>query len=94
MNDIRALDPKGNTSLSPLFQISKNQIVWALEKEMALTVEDILARRTRALFLNAKEALRIGPEVAEIMRKTLGYSEAWKTKQLEEFEQIAKNYIL
>jgi glycerol-3-phosphate dehydrogenase len=94
INAIMALDPMGNSSLSSLFHISKNQIVWAIEKEMALTLEDILARRTRVLFLNAKEAIRISAEVAEIMQKTLGYSETWKSQQLKEFKQIAKNYTL
>ncbi len=94
IKNIKALNSKGNESLSDLFYISKNQIIWAIEKEMALTIEDVLARRTRALFLDAKEALRISPEVATIMQERLGTSAAWKTKQLKEFKQIAKNYIL
>jgi glycerol-3-phosphate dehydrogenase len=37
------------------------EVVWAVRHELALTVEDVLARRTRALFLNARAALRTAP---------------------------------
>jgi len=94
IENIKALDPKGNESLSPLFYISKNQIKWAVQKEMAMTLEDILARRTRALFLDAKEALRISPSVAAIMQEAMGQTKGWQTKQLKEFEQLAKHYII
>jgi len=61
---------------------------------MAMTLEDVLARRTRALFLDAKEALRISPSVAAIMQEAMGQTKGWQTKQLKEFEQLAKHYII
>ena len=39
------------------------EVVWAARHEMARTVEDVLARRTRALFLNARAAEAMAPEV-------------------------------
>ena len=61
---IIALNPNGNTSLATTFHITENQIQWAVEQEMAVTLEDVLARRVRGLFLDAKESLRIAPTVA------------------------------
>jgi len=78
--------------LSEKLHIYKTQIAWAVRKEMARTVEDVLARRTRALFLDARESIRIAPEVANIMAKELGQDEEWKTTQINTFNEIAKNY--
>ncbi|NQU51299.1 MAG: glycerol-3-phosphate dehydrogenase/oxidase [Bacteroidetes bacterium] len=78
--------------LSEKLHIYKAQVAWAVRKEMARTVEDVLARRTRVLFLDARESLRIAPDVAEIMAVELGENKEWKTKQLKAFEEIAKNY--
>jgi glycerol-3-phosphate dehydrogenase len=61
---------------------------------MPNTVEDILARRTRSLLLNAKASEEIAPEIADIMIKELGFNENWKEKQLEEYHQLLKNYLL
>jgi glycerol-3-phosphate dehydrogenase len=59
---------------------------------MARTVEDVLARRTRALFLDARESIRIAPEVASVMAKELKQDEAWINSQVRAFELVAKNY--
>jgi len=78
--------------ISEKLEILKSQIVWAVRKEMARTVEDVLARRTRALFLDARESIRIAPETATIMAKELNCDEEWIGKQIEEFTKVAKNY--
>jgi glycerol-3-phosphate dehydrogenase len=70
------------------------EVVWAVRTEMARTVEDVLARRLRALFLNAGAALKMAPAVAELMVRELGAGEAWKSRQLAAFETIAANYQL
>ena len=70
------------------------EVVRAVRLEMARTVEDVLARRTRALFLNARAAVEMAPAVAEIMARELGADEAWKARQLAEFEAVAANYQL
>lgn len=79
--------------LSEKLKIYKAQVAWAVRKEMARTVEDVLARRTRALFLDARESIRIAPEVANIMAGELGKSEDWKGKQIVQFESLAHNYF-
>ena len=61
---------------------------------MARTVEDVLARRTRILFIDAKAACDIAPKVAETMAKELGQNEEWQEKQINSFRQLAKGYLL
>ena len=61
---------------------------------MALTLEDVLARRTRCLFLDAKETESIAPKVAEIMSKTLGFEKTWEENQVKQFNELIKTYQL
>jgi glycerol-3-phosphate dehydrogenase len=72
----------------------KAEVVWAARHEMARTVEDILARRTRALFFNARAALAVAPVVADLMASELGWDEVTRTKQLAAFRDVASNYLL
>jgi len=80
--------------VSKSLKIIEAQVVWAARYEMAKTIEDILARRTRSLFLDAKESLAIAPRVASLMANELGHDKTWETAQITEFKEIAKNYIL
>jgi glycerol-3-phosphate dehydrogenase len=70
------------------------EVVWAVRFEMARTVEDILARRTRALFLNSRAALEMAPLVAELMAQELRMGQTWKSRQIAAFEAVAANYGL
>lgn len=88
------LDEGGNHSLSNHLHLSKNQIIWAVREEMALTVEDVLARRSRSLFLNAQESLNLAPIVANIMAEELNKNQDWIDQQIKQFTQLTKNYLL
>jgi len=93
--DIQAIaeeEENMNGYISEKLQILKSQVVWAVRKEMARTVEDVLARRTRALFLDARESIRIAPEVASHMAKELKQDDEWINSQIEAFELVANNY--
>jgi glycerol-3-phosphate dehydrogenase len=70
------------------------EVVWAVRHEMARTLEDVLARRTRALFLNAQAAIRMAPLVVELMARELGQSSQWEAEQLRSFQQTAQNYVV
>lgn len=70
------------------------EIVWAARFEMAQTVEDILARRLRILFLDAKAAVEIAPKVVEIMAQELDKDKVWIIGQIAEFNKTAKNYLV
>lgn len=85
---------QGNEIVSSTLGIVKAQIIWAVRTEMARHVEDFLARRTRALFLDATEAHRIAPIVAEIMAAELGYDNNWIQQEITAFDTLAKGYLL
>jgi glycerol-3-phosphate dehydrogenase len=87
-------DPGLAERLHPALPYIAAEVVWAVRAEMARTLEDVLARRTRALFLNARAALETAPAVAELMARELGAGEAWKAHQFAAFEAIAANYHL
>ncbi|HEV2275921.1 MAG TPA: glycerol-3-phosphate dehydrogenase C-terminal domain-containing protein, partial [Acidobacteriaceae bacterium] len=70
------------------------EVVWAVRHEMARTVDDILSRRTRALFLNARAAMQMAAEVAELMARELKTDRAWVSRQLEEFNAVAQKYLV
>ncbi len=94
LEKITKLDPKGNSSLSQELHLTKNQIIWAVREEMAMTIEDVLARRSRALFLNAAESLLLAPRVAAIMAKEMKKDAAWITNQLEKYTRLTQNYLM
>ncbi len=83
-----------NKSLSNKFYISNNIIEWSIIHEMALTIEDILARRTRCVFLDSKESKRIAPIVAQKMADVLGEDDKWIDAELKKFNKLIKNYIV
>ncbi|MCP4457942.1 MAG: glycerol-3-phosphate dehydrogenase/oxidase [Cytophagales bacterium] len=80
--------------VSEELQIIKAQVVWAVRFEYARTIEDVLARRTRALFLDATESIRIAPKVADILASELDYPNGWKEAQVEAFKEIASHYLI
>ena len=64
-----------------------------MRKEMAMTVEDVLSRRVRLLFVDAREAMAAAPKVAQLMAKELGRDQAWIDGQVKDFTELAKTYI-
>jgi glycerol-3-phosphate dehydrogenase len=79
--------------LHPALTIRAAQVYWAVKHEMARTVDDVLARRTRALSLNARAAIAMAPEVARLMAAELGRDEAWQAEQVADFNSIAERYL-
>jgi glycerol-3-phosphate dehydrogenase len=61
---------------------------------MARTVEDVLARRTRALFLNAHAAVAMAPVVAALMAAELRLDHHWQVEQVRAFEELARGYLV
>ena len=66
---------------------------WYAHHEMARSVEDVLARRTRLLFLNTQAALTKAPQVARELAKELGRDETWQRQQLAAFSEVAGHFI-
>jgi glycerol-3-phosphate dehydrogenase len=87
-------DPQLAEPLHAALPYLKAEVVWAARREMALTVEDVLARRTRALFLNARAALEMASSVAGLMASELGWDDGTRRKQLAAFGDVASNYVI
>ena len=92
IQDLMRAEPALAEPLDPALPYTGAEVMWAARHEMARTVEDVLARRTRALFLNAKAAVRMAPGVAALMARELHRDTAWQSQQVETFEQVARNY--
>jgi glycerol-3-phosphate dehydrogenase len=80
--------------IHPNFEYIKAQVVWAIRNEMAQTVEDILARRIRMLFLDANAAIQAAPIVAQIMATEMNKNEVWIKAEIKSFNILAKQYLL
>lgn len=89
-----AKDPKLGEPLHPDLPYIKAEVIWAIRNEMARTVDDVLSRRTRALFLDAKASIEMAPVVAELMAKEMEKKFSWTKNQIEEYTKNAKGYIL
>ena len=83
-----------NNSLSTKFYITNNIIEWSIIHEMALTLEDILARRTRCIFLDSNESKLIAPNVAKKMAEVLEKDQEWIDTELKNFNKLIKNYTV
>lgn len=88
-------DPLAEPSdtLHPSLPYCRGDIVRAVQAEMARTVEDVLARRTRALFIDAMSAAEAAPAVAAIMSSILKEDPGWVDDQLEAFNSVVEGYI-
>nr|WP_255749416.1 glycerol-3-phosphate dehydrogenase/oxidase [Pontibacter liquoris] len=80
--------------LHPRYPHTRAEVVWMVQEEMAMKVEDVLARRMRILFLDARAAQEMAPSVAGIMRAALGKDEAWAQREIVEFRQLAAGYLI
>lgn len=87
-------DPSLNELIHPSMPNIKAEIVWAIQHEMAMTAEDILARRTRILFLDARAAIEAVPAVAQLMAKTMEKNNDWVQQQVNSFTALAQQYLL
>jgi glycerol-3-phosphate dehydrogenase len=86
--------PQLGNRLHPELPYTGAEVVWAAREEMAIHLEDVLARRTRALFLNARAALEMAPAAADLLARELGRDDRWKAAQLQSFTAVARNYML
>lgn len=79
--------------LSPKLPYLKGEVIWHVREEMARTVEDVLARRTRSLLIDAQTAVKVAPIVASLMAQELQQSKTWEDSQVSAFKTLAKNYL-
>lgn len=89
-----AAQPALAALLHSAYPFMRADVVYAVRNEMAMTVEDFLARRIRLLFLDARAAVEAAPAVAEIMAAELQQPPAWASEQVNLFNELAQQYIL
>jgi glycerol-3-phosphate dehydrogenase len=94
IKELAQSDPSLAEKLHPELPYIGAEVVWAVRQEMARTVEDVVARRTRALLLGARASIEAAPKVAELMTHELGADEAWKRESVANFETVAQGYVL
>ncbi len=90
---LRTTHPALAEKLHPDFPYIAAEVVWAARNEMAETVEDILSRRLRILFTDAKAAMLMAPKVAQLLATELQADQIWINDQLHAFNQLAKHYL-
>ena len=94
IQELAKADPSLLTPIHPSLPYTPAEVIWAVRHEMARSVEDILARRTRALFLNAKAANAMAPKVAELIANERHCDQEWQQRQVEDFQKVASGYII
>jgi glycerol-3-phosphate dehydrogenase len=87
-------NPLLNKPLVESLPYTEAEVIWVTRHEMARTVEDVLARRLRILFLDAKAALQAAPRVAELMCHELKHDDSWRKEQVASFTRVAEKYLL
>jgi len=91
------LNNRCNTEQSELLHAGlpyrSGDVLFAARCEMARTVEDVLARRTRALFLDAKASIEMAPRVARLLASELARDENWECQQVRALTELARDYL-
>jgi glycerol-3-phosphate dehydrogenase len=82
----------GEAPLHPALPLTASAVRWYCREDMARRVEDVLARRSRSLLLDARAAVAVAPAVAQLMAAELGHGEDWIRRQIAEFADLAAGY--
>lgn len=86
--------PGADQLLHAKLPYTEAEVRWAARYELARTAEDVLARRTRSLFLDAQASINCALRVAQILAEELGHDETWQQQQVEQYSAIATGYLL
>jgi glycerol-3-phosphate dehydrogenase len=87
-------EPELKEKLHPNYEYTMAEVAWAVRYEMARTIEDVLARRVRLLFLDARAAIESCEKVGDLIAKELGYDDTWKQNQIVAFKTLANGFLL
>jgi glycerol-3-phosphate dehydrogenase len=86
-------DPEMGEKLHPKLPYLKAEVVWAVRSEMALTLDDVLARRTRSLILDTSASMAVASDTAQLMAMELGKGERWQREQVAAYTRMAEGYL-
>jgi len=92
VRELIASEPKWAEKIHPALPYQKGEVLWHARQEMAMTVEDVLSRRTRSLLLNARASMEAAPVVADLLAAELGMDPQWRDAQVAEFRELARGY--
>lgn len=93
LNSLQEAEPELAELIHPELPYRGTEVIWAVRKEMARTVEDVLSRRTRSLILDAALSIEAAPKVASLLAAELGYDEEWAQNQVREYTDLARAYL-
>ena len=94
IRDLMGTDASLADTIHPKLEFQKAEVLWHVRNEMACMVEDVLARRTRALLLDARSSIEAAGVVAELMAAELQQDQAWIAGQVEAYRSLAAGYVL
>jgi len=94
LRDLLDQEENFRTPLHERLPCKRGEVVWAAKREMARTVDDFLARRTRSLLFDARASIDAAPDVARLLARTLGRDDAWEAQQVEAYRALAQAYVL
>lgn len=94
LDKLVAENPAWGEPLHPRLPYRACEAVWAVRHEWARSVEDVLARRTRALLLDARASMAVAPKVAALMAVELGRDATWQRGQVAAYNELAGGYLL
>lgn len=92
IEELAKADPKLAEKIHPDYPFLNAEVIWAVREEMAQTVEDVLARRIRFLFLDAKATSEVAENVAQLMAKELNKDNTWVQEQTDSLRTLCKQY--
>jgi glycerol-3-phosphate dehydrogenase len=93
-SDAIAIRGMGETGkVHPALELTVGEVRWHARKEMARSVEDVLARRSRGLLLDARASIAAAPSVARILAEELGKGSAWEWAQTSDYTALARGYV-
>ncbi len=92
IQELMRSDPTLAAPLHPALPYTGAEVVWAVRHEMARTIEDVLARRCRALFLNAAAAVQMVPAVSTLMAGELGWDRTRIERETADVLAVAEGY--
>lgn len=70
------------------------EVIFSIRNEMARTIDDVLSRRLRIMFLDPRLAVTIAPAVAAILAQELGRDTLWQQQQIEQFTALAQGFLV
>jgi glycerol-3-phosphate dehydrogenase len=85
---------RAGKKIHPRLPYTEGDVIWAVRSEMALTLDDILSRRTRSLLLDAQASIESAPRVAKIMAKELKKGLSWIKREISAYRKIANAYVV